>query len=61
MWRAIKIWHLALALSRGTMQWWNDPRSGRSVLRSQSGRVYDYCWTNKAWYIRPRPLIPIPD
>jgi hypothetical protein len=54
-WHHIPLWRVVLALERKTLEWWNDPRSMATVLRSRCGHIYDWKRSPMGWLIRRRP------
>ncbi len=52
-WTLFPAWNLTLALSRSTVDWWLDPRTGRAILHSKrSGENYEYRLTRFGLAIR---------
>lgn len=54
-WRKLSFWRITIALDRGTVVWWNDPRARNPVLRSRSGAVYQYRYSPGGYLIRRVP------
>jgi hypothetical protein len=51
-WRPISLWRIAIAESRGAVQWWFDPRLRRACLKARSGQLYDFAHTRAGFFIR---------
>lgn len=41
--------NLVVALEHRAVEWWQDPRSRRQMLRTRSGRLYDVTRTYTGW------------
>ena len=54
-WRPLSFWRITIALSRGALEWWNDPRRKKQVLRSRSGAIYEYRYSPGGYLIRRMP------
>lgn len=53
-WRYIPLWRVVVALQRGTLEWWNDPKRVTTVLRARSGAIYDFKRSRLGWFLRRR-------
>lgn len=52
-WRKLSLWRLTIALAKGTIEWWADPRYHKKpVLRSRAGHFYEYQRTPEGLLIR---------
>jgi hypothetical protein len=54
-WRKLSFWRITLALSRGKLEWWSDPRRNKPVLRAKSGAIYEYRYSPGGYLIRRVP------
>jgi hypothetical protein len=54
-WRPIGLWRITHCLERRTLEWWNDPRRWRTVLRARNGHLYDFLHTPAGFFICKLP------